>query len=163
MRRDSSLVPESSLSDVRLMEAALAEAQVAAEDGEVPVGAVITDATGLVIASGHNRTESLKDPTAHAEVLAIREAAARTGDWRLSGCVLYVTLEPCIMCLGAVVNSRIETVVFGAYDETAGALESNPPINFATGYRGGVLESRCGGLIRDFFRGVRRERSALRS
>lgn len=151
--------------DVRLMEAALAEARLAAEGGEVPVGAVIAGADGEVIASGRNRMEALGDPTAHAEMLAIRGAAEKTGDWRLGGCVLYVTLEPCLMCLGAVMNSRIETVVFGAYDDRAGAFEGGcaPSAGHRGGghrggghrnggYRGGVLERECGGLIRDFFR-----------
>lgn len=141
------------------MKAALAEARVAAGRGEVPVGAVVRGPGGEVIASAHNSMESLKDPTAHAEILAIRSAAAKTGDWRLGGCVLYVTLEPCMMCMGAVMNSRVETVVFGAYDEAAGALESNcAPVGCAVGYRGGVLERECGALIKDFFRDVRQKR-----
>lgn len=160
MRRGSNLVRESNPSpDIRFMEAALAEARIAAGGGEVPVGAVIRGPGGGVIASAHNSMESLGDPTAHAEILAVRSAAAKTGDWRLGGCVLYVTLEPCMMCMGAVANSRIETVVFGAYDETAGALDSNrAPVSHTVGYRGGVLERECGDLIRDFFRDVRQRR-----
>lgn len=143
------------------MEMALFQAQSAAEAGEVPVGAVVADGKGNVLSYARNERETLRDPTAHAEVLAIRRAAEKSGGWRLSGAVLYVTLEPCIMCVGAVVNSRIETVVFGAYDTGRGALESNCGTGFDGGgirrvaHRGGVMETECAGLIRRFFGDLR--------
>lgn len=145
------------------MRLALREAESAAGRCEVPVGAVIADARGTVVASAGNERESLGDPTAHAELLAIRRAAEQTGGWRLPGYVLYVTLEPCIMCMGAVVNSRIDTVVFGAYDLQGGALESTYEIgsdgggNHRVGYRGGVLEKPCSEILRRFFHDLRAE------
>ncbi|WP_462138003.1 nucleoside deaminase [Candidatus Mycalebacterium sp.] len=147
------------------MRLALREAESAAGRGEVPVGAVLVDAEGGVVASAGNERELLADPTAHAELLAIRRAAEKTGGWRLEGCVLYVTLEPCIMCMGAVVNSRIDTVVFGAYDPLGGALESNYGIgtdgvaNHTVGYRGGVLEEQCSETLRRFFHDLRESHS----
>lgn len=143
------------------MRLAIRQAELAADKGEVPVGAVIADGDGNVLSFAHNERETLGDPTAHAEVLAIRRAAEKSGGWRLSGAVLYVTLEPCVMCTGAVVNSRIETVVFGACDAGAGALESNYGIgtdgrgNHGIGYRGGVMEEECSCLLRSFFRDLR--------
>ena len=147
------------------MKLALHEAGIAAQKGEVPVGAVITDSCGRVLCSAHNERETLCDPTAHAEVLAIRRAAQKVGGWRLSGAVLYVTLEPCIMCMGAVLNSRIDTVLFGAYDVEAGALESNFGVgnygggNRTVGYRGGVMEKECSNILRSFFHNLRRKRA----
>jgi len=142
------------------MELALRQAEIAAGRGEVPVGAVIADSSGEVISFAHNERETLGDPTAHAEVLAIRRAAEKKGGWRLSGSVLYVTLEPCMMCMGAVINSCVATVVFGAYDKDAGAVESGGRGMGArvhmVGYRGGVLEEKCSGTIRRFFHGLRR-------
>ena len=102
--------------DEKWMKKAWMQAKVAAKKGEVPVGAVVVK-DGRIIARAHNLRESAKDPTAHAEILAMRRAAKKLGGWRLSGCVLYVTMEPCPMCAGAAVNARIERVVFGAYDE----------------------------------------------
>ncbi len=151
------------------MEMALRQAESAAERGEVPVGAVIADGDGNVLSRARNERESLGDPTAHAEVLAIRRAAEKSGGWRLPGTVLYVTLEPCIMCMGAVVNSRVETVVFGAYDTDAGALESNYGVgtkggeNHTVGYRGGVMEKECSNLLRSFFSDLRRKRVGLQA
>ncbi len=147
------------------MKLALHEAEIAAQKGEVPVGAVIADLRGRVLCSAHNERETLCDPTAHAEVLAIRRAAQKAEGWRLPGTVLYVTLEPCIMCMGAVLNSRISTVVFGAYDAEAGALESNLGVGTdggesrAVGYRGGVMEKECSDVLRSFFHNLRRERA----
>ncbi len=156
MKPVSSSVRESNLRgtfrDRAFMELALRQAEAAAAAGEVPVGAVIADSQGNVLSSAHNETEALADPTAHAEILAIRRAAEKTGDWRLSGCVLYVTLEPCIMCAGAAVNSRIETVVFGAYDS-----ESGSPPGKEVCRRGGVMEECCSDLLRGFFSGLRRK------
>ncbi len=151
------------------MRLALRQAEIAAGSGEVPVGAVVTDGDGNVLSSARNERETLGDPTAHAEVLAIRRAAEKVGGWRLPGAVLYVTLEPCIMCMGAVVNSRVETVVFGSYDAAAGALESdygvgvNGKCNHTVGYRGGVMERECSALLRNFFCDLRRKQADLSS
>jgi tRNA(adenine34) deaminase len=106
------------------MRAALAEAQAALETGDVPVGAVVVDSTGAVLGRGRNRREADTDPLAHAEILALRQAAASRGDWNLDDCTLVVTLEPCVMCAGAVLQSRIGRLVYGAWDEKAGAVGS---------------------------------------
>ncbi|MFF2653002.1 tRNA adenosine(34) deaminase TadA [Streptomyces sp. NPDC058045] len=106
------------------MRLALDEAEAAAGGGDVPVGAVVLSASGALLAAGHNEREATGDPTAHAEVLALRRAAAALGEWRLTGCTLVVTLEPCTMCAGALVQSRIDRVVYGARDEKAGAAGS---------------------------------------
>ena len=136
------------------MREALAEA--AASEADVPVGAlVVRDGTTLARAS--NRTVRDQDPTAHAEVLALRAAAATLGSWRLDGCTLYVTLEPCAMCAGALVLSRVARVVFGAWDDKAGMAGSvgdllrHPRLNHRPAVRGGVLEAACGDVLRDFF------------
>lgn len=113
-----------SASDEALMRLALEQAAAAEATADVPVGAVVVDASGAVIGTGRNEREARHDPTAHAEVVALREAAARHGSWRLDGCALVVTLEPCVMCAGAILASRIERVVFGAWDEKAGAAGS---------------------------------------
>ena len=143
------------------MELALAEAREARDAGEVPVGAVIVrDATALARAG--NRTLRDQDPTAHAEALVIRDAAAQLGSWRLDGCSLYVTLEPCAMCAGAIVLARLERVVFGAWDDKAGMAGSvadllrHPRLNHRPEVRSGVCASECGALLTDFFR-ARRE------
>jgi tRNA(adenine34) deaminase len=106
------------------MRLALTEARAALATGDVPVGAIVVDADGRVIGRGRNEREKLQDPTGHAEIVAIRQAAAATGDWRLMGCTLVVTLEPCVMCAGAIVAARVPVVVFGAWDEKAGASGS---------------------------------------
>ena len=108
----------------RLVGLAMDEARLAGQAGDIPIGAVVVDAAGVVIGSGHNAREADRDPTAHAEVLALRAAAAATGDWRLTGCTLVVTLEPCPMCAGAVVMSRLERLVFGAWNDVYGAAGS---------------------------------------
>ncbi|QOD93812.1 MULTISPECIES: nucleoside deaminase [Microcella] len=113
-----------SASDREAMREALAEARVALETGDVPVGAVVLDAQGRVIARGRNSRERDSDPTAHAEVVALREAGRASGDWQLSGCTLVVTLEPCVLCAGAILAARVDRVVFGAWDEKAGAAGS---------------------------------------
>lgn len=113
-----------SASDREAMRAALAEARAALESGDVPVGAVVLDAQGRVIARGRNARERDSDPTAHAEVVALREAGRASGDWQLSGCTLVVTLEPCVLCAGAILAARIDRVVFGAWDVKAGAAGS---------------------------------------
>lgn len=142
------------------MQEALAEARRAAEIGEVPIGAVVVQG-GAVIGRGHNRREIDGDPLAHAEILAIREAAVRVGGWRLSDCTMYVTLEPCAMCAGALVNSRIERLVFGAADPKAGwcgslgNLVQDPRLNHRLEVTAGVLESESAALLRGFFASLR--------
>ena len=142
--------------DLRNMRAALAEAEAAAESGEVPVGAVVV-AGGEIIARGHNRSETDNDPSAHAEIVALREAARRTGNYRLTDATLYVTLEPCAMCMGALVQARIERLVFGAYDPKAGAagsaidLSDSPSFNHRFEINGGVLADECGSVLKAFF------------
>lgn len=144
----------------RWMRLALEEARVAAEEDEVPVGAVIV-AGGRVIASGHNQREQLNDPTAHAEMIALTQAAANQGSWRLEGCTLYVTLEPCPMCAGAILQARVPFVVWGAADPKAGAVESlyrlfeDARLNHRVEHVGGVLAPDCGRILSDFFRGKR--------
>jgi tRNA(adenine34) deaminase len=139
------------------MRQAISMARRAEESGDVPVGAVVLHPDGAVIGTGHNTRESANDPTAHAEVLAIREAAASLGTWRLAGCTLVVTLEPCTMCAGAVGLARIATLVFGAYDAKAGAVGSlwdvvrDRRINHRPDVVGGVLEAETGALLRGFF------------
>lgn len=140
-----------------LMRAALAEARLALPSGDVPVGAVVVGPDGAVIGRGHNAREATGDPTAHAEVLALREAAARLGSWRLEGCALVVTLEPCAMCAGAVVLARVPQLVLGAWDPKAGACGSvhdlvrDPRLNHWVEVVGGVLEDECADLLRGFF------------
>ena len=139
------------------MRLAIDEAEDAAGAGEVPVGAVIIR-EGEVIARAGNASVSSADATAHAELLAIQAASAVMGDQRLTGCTLYVTLEPCAMCAGAIVLSRVDRVVFGAWDEKAGMAGSvgdllrNPGLNHRPEVQGGVMESECGKLLSEFFR-----------
>ncbi|MEO3972907.1 tRNA adenosine(34) deaminase TadA [Streptomyces sp. CAU 1734] len=140
------------------MRLALAEAGEAALSGDVPVGAVVLDPGGTPIAFGHNERELTGDPTGHAEVLAIRRAAERLGGWRLSGCTLVVTLEPCTMCAGAITQSRVDRVVYGARDEKAGAAGSlwdvvrDRRLNHRPEVIAGVLERACATLLTEFFR-----------
>jgi tRNA(adenine34) deaminase len=139
------------------MRLALEDARAALPTGDVPVGAVILDAAGRVIGRGRNEREMLQDPTAHAEIVAIRQAAAATGDWRLTGCTLVVTLEPCVMCAGAIVAARLPVVVFGAWDEKAGAVGSvydvlrDRRLNHRVEVFAGVDAEECGALLREFF------------
>jgi tRNA(adenine34) deaminase len=146
------------------MRLALEEAQAAVAAGDVPVGAVVLDPSGAILARGRNRREADGDPTAHAEVLALRAAAGRLGQWRLEGCTLVVTLEPCTMCAGAVVQSRVRRLVFGAYDEKAGAVTSlwdvvrDRRLNHRPEVLGGVLADECGTALREFFSARRRPR-----
>lgn len=138
------------------MALAIAQARAAQQWGDVPIGAVIVR-DGVVIASAGNRRAASNDPVAHAELLAIRAAAEATGDWRLTDCTLYVTLEPCIMCAGAIVLARLATVVYGAADPKAGAVESlyqllaDTRLNHQPGVIAGILGDPCGQLLRDFF------------
>jgi len=147
--------------DLAFMDQALTEAQRAADEGEVPVGAVVVH-QGRVIARGHNRKEQGRDPTAHAEILALREAAQVLGAWRLSGATLYVTLEPCAMCAGAMVQARVERLVFGCLDPKAGAagslmnLVQDERLNHRVVLTEGVQGERSSALLKDFFRARRR-------
>lgn len=140
------------------MRRALELAALGGERGEVPVAALVTDPEGAIVAEAHNRTRADADPTAHAEVLALRAAAARLGDWRLEGHTLYATLEPCAMCAGAAVLARVSTVVFGAADPKAGmcgSLENlvcDPRLNHRVELVSGVLADESARLLRDFFR-----------
>ncbi|MER5223685.1 tRNA adenosine(34) deaminase TadA [Streptomyces flaveus] len=141
------------------MRLALDEAELAVRGGDVPVGAVVLSADGTtVLATGHNEREATGDPTAHAEVLAIRRAAAKLGQWRLTDCTLVVTLEPCTMCAGAIVQSRVDRLVYGARDEKAGATGSlwdvvrDRRLNHRPEVIGGVLDEECARLLTDFFR-----------
>ncbi len=139
------------------MSRAIAEARLTAASADVPIGAVVLDASGTTLGAGHNERELTGDPTAHAELLAIRAAAASTGSWRLDHLTLVVTLEPCAMCAGAILQSRIGRVVFGAWDEKAGAVGS--VVDLLRGSRmpnrvevvGGVLEAECAALLTEFF------------
>ncbi len=144
------------------MKLALAQAQKAKNKDEVPVGAVIVQ-NGKVIAKACNMRESKKDPLGHAEIYAISKAARKLGGWRLPGCSLFVTLEPCPMCAGAIINARIEKVVFGAYDPKAGALGSlydlaEGKLNHTPIVIGGVMEEECAGMLSSYFR-EKRDRS----
>lgn len=146
------------------MRLALEEAQLAASSGDVPVGAVVVR-DGVVIGRGHNRREQDNDPTAHAEVIAIRQAAEALGAWRLTGSTMYVTIEPCPMCAGALVLARVDRLVYGAADPKTGATGSlwnivqDERLNHRLGVTAGVLESECRDLIRSFFQ-QRRERKS---
>jgi len=146
--------------DEIFMRQALIEAQKAADAGEVPVGAVIVHA-GQVIGRGHNQRESLQDPTAHAEMIAITAAAEFLRSWRLVGCTLYVTLEPCLMCAGAIVLARIDRLVYGAADPKAGACGSlynvpqDPRLNHRVAVTAGVLAGESQELLKEFFRRLR--------
>jgi tRNA(adenine34) deaminase len=141
---------------------ALEEAELAAVADEVPVGAVIVSLEKGVIARAHNQREQLRDPTAHAEMIAITQAAQALESWRLENCVLYVTLEPCPMCAGAIIQARIPTLVYGATDPKAGACHSlyqittDPRLNHRARVIGGVLAAECGQALSDFFLGKRR-------
>ena len=143
------------------MRSALDEARAAPTTSDVPIGAVVVDSAGVVVGRGRNRREADADPTGHAEVLALREAAAARGAWRLSGCTLVVTLEPCTMCAGALVLSRVDRVVFGAFDHKAGAVGSlwdvvrDRRLNHRPEVVSGVLADESAALLLDFFAGHR--------
>jgi len=151
------LVTDDRIEDERWMALAIEEARVALSIGEVPVGAVIVRG-GEVIAAGHNLTQTANDPSAHAEMVAIRRAAERLGHWRLLDCTLYVTLEPCTMCAGAIVLARIPRLVYGAADPKAGMcgslgnLVQDPRLNHRVVLAGGVMADESGELLRGFFR-----------
>ncbi len=138
------------------MQMALAEANIAFNKGEVPVGAVIVK-NGEVIARGHNRREEKQNALSHAEIECINEACEKLGTWRLEDCTMYVTLEPCPMCTGAIINSRIKRVVFGAFDSKAGCMDSvlnlcDYPFNHRPEIYGGIMEDKCKELLQEFFK-----------
>lgn len=149
--------------DIKMMGIALASAREAGAEQEVPVGAVLVDAEGEVVATAGNRTVSGHDPTGHAEIRVMRAAASRLGNYRLTGSTLYVTLEPCAMCAAAMVHARIRRLVFGAADPKAGAVVSkyrlgnDGLLNHSFIVDGGVLADECGKLLREFFQKRRRE------
>jgi tRNA(adenine34) deaminase len=151
------------VSDIEMMRVALEQARKAVASGDIPVGAAIFNAEGELISTGHNERELHNDPTAHAEIVAIRRAAEKLGDWHLTDHTLVVTLEPCAMCAGAIAQSRLQTVVFGAWDEKAGAVGSmwdllrDPRSTFRTEVRAGVLVDECSELIKGFIQEVRKK------
>ena len=146
------------LDDEEYMRMALEEAKAAEEAGEVPIGAVVVEGGGEVIARGHNLRETLNSPTAHAEHIAIEEASKKLSAWRLTGCTVYVTLEPCVMCAGLMHQARISRCVFGAYDKKAGALKtlyevgSDTRLNHNFDVTDGILEQECASLLTNFFK-----------
>ncbi|MBU0483390.1 MAG: tRNA adenosine(34) deaminase TadA [Proteobacteria bacterium] len=146
---------------IHYMAYALDEAHKAAQRGEVPVGAVLLDSGGVILARDGNRSIELNDPSAHAEMQVLRKAAGKLGNYRLTGCTLYVTLEPCVMCVGAMIHARIEQVVFGALDPKTGALVSRYQIgsdgllNHELRVKSGLLAAESSALLREFFRSKR--------
>ncbi|HEY7400522.1 MAG TPA: tRNA adenosine(34) deaminase TadA [Actinomycetota bacterium] len=148
---------QTSREDETMMRAALDAARECEYSDDVPVGAVVAR-DGVVVATAGNARERLHDPTAHAEILALREAAVQAGSWRLAGCTLYVTLEPCAMCAGAIVLARVDRLVFGAFDPKAGFagslgnLVQDPRLNHRVELAAGVLAEEAGDLLREFFR-----------
>ena len=151
------------MDDIEMMHVALTAARGALDSGDVPVGAAIFDKSGELISVAHNERELHNDPTAHAEIVALRRASQKLGTWRLDNLTLAVTLEPCAMCAGAIAQSRIQTVVFGAWDEKAGAVGSvwdllrDPRSVFRTEVRAGVLADECAALIKNFIQEVRKK------
>ena len=150
------------MNTARLREIALEEARSALAHGDVPVGAVLADAVGQVVAADHNRREQLFDPTAHAETLVMSAAAREVGTWRLSGHTMVVTMEPCAMCAGAAVNARLERIVYGAADLKGGAcwslynIPQDPRLNHTMELEAGLMEDECAALLQAFFGGRRR-------
>lgn len=155
------------MTEIDYMRAAMAEAEQAEILGEVPIGAVVVH-DEKIIGRGHNMREKFQDATYHAEVLAIMEACQNLGSWRLEDCDLYVTLEPCIMCSGAIINSRIKRVIYAAPDPKAGAVDSlyhllqDERLNHQVEVKSGVLATECGDMLRHFFRMIRKKRKAER-
>lgn len=145
------------------MERAIELARQAADEGEVPVGAVVVKkSTGEIIGEGRNMRETGKNALAHAEIIAINNACKKLGGWRLPDCAIYVTLEPCPMCCGAVINARIDDVIFGAYDLKSGSAVSvqsifELPYNHRPTIKGGVMETECSALLSDFFKNLRKK------
>lgn len=147
--------------DRKFMLLAIEQAQIARGIGEVPIGAVIVDKDNALLSSGHNLRETHQDPTAHAEIIAIRKASEKMGSWRMEGTTLYVTLEPCAMCIGAIVLSRISRLVFGARDSKAGAVFSvynigvDNKLNHNLEVIEGLFETECSNLLKEFFQTLR--------
>ena len=146
--------------DEEYMKICIELAKEAAEKGECPIGAIVVDADGNVIGKGYNKRETDKSPIAHAEIVAIEEAARKLNSWRLTDCTLYVTLEPCPMCAGAIINSRIRRLVYGAFDEKGGACASlvnifDLPFNHKPLVRSRILMEECSSLLTDFFKNLR--------
>jgi tRNA(adenine34) deaminase len=146
--------------DEEYMCKALSLAQKAFDEGEIPVGALVIDPDGNIIGEGYNLRETLKSPTAHAEILAIEQAAKALGSWRLTGCTLYVTLEPCPMCAGAIMNARLKRLVYGAFDDKNGACASvvtlfDEKFTHIPMVRSRVMQERCGEILTRFFTGLR--------
>ena len=156
------------MNDNKYMNAALELAQKAYTLGEVPVGAVVVKkSTGEIVGKGYNRRETDKDPLAHAEISAIKQASETLGGWRLIDCDIYVTLEPCPMCCGAIINSRIERVVFGAFDKKSGSAESvvnmfELPFNHKPEIVSGVEEKKCAKILKDFFAELREKKKEMK-
>lgn len=154
------------MNDIFYMNEALNEAKKAADMGEVPVGAVIVrKRDGKIVGRGYNRRETDKDPLAHAEISAIKEASEKLGGWRLIDCEMFVTLEPCPMCCGAIINSRIERVVYGAKDNKSGSVRSvqqmfEMPYNHRPDISEGILEAECSGILKEFFRNLRKNKKS---
>lgn len=144
------------------MQKAIRLAEIALSNDEVPVGALIIK-DEKIVGQGYNQKEQLKDPTAHAEIIAITSAASTLDDWRLNGCLMYVTKEPCVMCSGAIINSRISTLIFGAYDDEKGCCGSlytlcgDSRLESQTTVRGGIEEEQCSILLKDYFKKKRKE------
>lgn len=144
------------------MKLAIKQAQIAYDQNEIPIGAIVTY-KGKIIGKGYNQIEQLQDATAHAEIIAITSAENTIGNWRLKDCDLFVTLEPCIMCSGAIINSRIRNVYFGAYDQKFGGCSSlynlcnDPRLNHKCGVKGGILEIHSNWILNEFFQNVRKK------
>lgn len=156
------------MEDIEYMKAALAEAAKAFAIGEVPVGAVVVrKSDGKIVGSGYNKRETKKNPLAHAEIAAIYEAATVLGGWRLIGCDIYVTLEPCPMCCGAIINSRLERVIYGAEDKKSGSVESvqkifNLPYNHKPEVIKGLMAEECSAILSDFFNLLREKKKLFK-
>ncbi len=156
-------IANGSCDTLSFMELALQEAEKAAAEQEIPVGAVVV-CDGEVVGRGHNQREGLRSPIAHAEILALQEASAKLKSWRLHECTLYVTLEPCIMCVGAVIQARIAHLVYGCVDPKAGAVESlyrlceDPRLNHRLPVTRGILENECAAILEDFFSRLREKK-----
>lgn len=155
------------VTDYRFMAMAYAEAKAAGQRNEVPVGALLVDVEGRVLAKDGNRTIELSDPSAHAEILVLREAGAAVGNYRLEGTTLYVTLEPCLMCMGAMIHARLARLVFATFDPKTGAavsryqIGSDALLNHRLAVNTGPMAEECGELLRNFFK-IRREMFSLR-
>jgi len=148
--------------DERFMRLAIEQARIAGRMGEVPIGAVITDGGDKIVSSGYNLREAGNDPTGHAEIIAIKKAGEALGSWRLEGSVLYVTIEPCLMCMGAIILARIKRLVFGARDPKAGAvfsvyeIGSDRRLNHTVEVTEGICAGECSALLTDFFKTLRK-------